>query len=160
MKSFLKSFVYAFNGIISALKTQRNFRIHIVAVIYTIAFSLFYDFSKTEYIMLTLTFVIVISLELVNTALENAVDLCSPEYDKLAEKAKDCAAGAVLIAAIGAVIEGVFLFADVNTFKIIINFYCNNYIALIGLAIFSVTAIVFVFYPNGKMKGKNNGYKN
>lgn len=160
MKALLKSFVYAFNGIISALKTQRNFRIHIVAAMYVTAFSLFYDFSKIEYIMLVLTFVIVISLELVNTALENAVDLCSIEYNKLAEKAKDCAAGAVLIAAIGAVVVGIFLFADINMLKTILNFYCNNYIALVGLILSVVLAIVFVFYPRGKVKGKNNGYKN
>ena len=160
MKSFLKSFVYAFNGIISAMKTQRNFRIHIVAVIYTIAFSLFYDFSKIEYIMLLLTYVVVLSLELVNTALENAVNLCSTEYNKLAKTAKDCAAGAVLIAAIGAVIEGIFLFADITIFKVILNFYYNNYIALVGLIFFTVAAVVFIFYPDYKVKGKNNGYKN
>ncbi len=160
MKALLKSFGYAFHGIISAIKTQRNFRIHIIAAIYVTVFSLFYDFGRTEYIVLILTFVLVISLELVNTALENAVDLCSPEYDKLAEKSKDCAAGAVLIAAIGAVIIGIFLFADINAFKRILMFYCDNNIAFAGLLLSIVAAVLFVFYPDGKMKGKNNGYKN
>lgn len=160
MKSLLKSFVYAFHGIISTIKTQRNFRIHIIAAIYVTAFSLFYDFSKMEYIVLVLIFALVISLELVNTALENTVDLYSSEYDKLAEKAKDCAAGAVLTAAIGAVIIGVFLFADINAFKRILRFYCDNNIAFAGLILSIVAAVLFVFYPSGKMKGKNNGYKN
>jgi len=160
MKSLLKSFVYAFNGIITAVKTQRNLRIHIAAVIYVTAFSFFYEFTKIEYSILILVYLIVISLELVNTALESVVDLCSPEYNKLAEIAKNCASGAVLIAAIGAVIIGVFLFGDISILKKILFYYCNNQMASIGLLFSIIIFVWFIFYPEYKMKGKNNGNKN
>lgn len=160
MKAFLKSFIYAFHGIIAATKTQRNFRIHIIMMIYVTSFSFFYNLSNIEYMILILTFAMVVSLELVNTALENVVDLCSPEYNKLAKTGKDCAAGAVLIAAIGAVIIGIFIFADIDTIKMILNFYCNNYIALAGLIISVAVSVLFICCPFAKMKGKNNEYKN
>lgn len=159
MKSFLKSFVYAFKGIISAIKTQRNLRFHIVAMIYVIAFSLFYDLTKFEYMILILIFTLVISLELVNTALESAVDICSPEYNKLAEISKDCAAGAVLVSAIGAVFIAFFMFWDIEVLGAILNFYRNNLIALVGLIIFTILSVIFVYFFNGT-KGKENGYKN
>lgn len=154
MKAFLKSFVYAFNGILSAIRTQRNFRFHIVALIYVTAFSFFYNLSKTQYLILVLIFLIVISLELVNTALENVVDLSSPEYNKLAEISKDCAAGAVLVAATGALIAGIILFADAEVFRMILNYYKDNFLALIGLIVFTVLSMVFIFYPFGIRKGK------
>lgn len=155
MKAFLKSFVYAFNGIFSAIRTQRNLRFHIVAVIYVTAFSFFYNMSEIQYLILILIFLIVISLELVNTALESIVDLCSPEYNKLAKISKDCAASAVLVAAAGAVIAGIILFADFEVFKIILNYYRDNFWALIGLIVFTVLSIVFVFYPSDTRKGKD-----
>lgn len=160
MKAFLKAFVYAFQGIIAAIKTQRNFRIHIIMMIYVTSFSFFYNLSKIEYMILILTFAMVVSLELVNTALENVVDLCSPEYNKLAKMGKDCAAGAVLIAAIGAVIIGIFMFADIDTIKIILNFYCDNPITLAGLIISAVISVLFICCPFAKMKGKKDEYKN
>lgn len=154
MKAFIKSFVYAFNGILSAIQTQRNFRFHIIALIYVTAFSFFYNLSKTQYLILVLIFLIVISLELVNTSLESAVDLSSPEYNKLAEISKDCAAGAVLVAATGALIAGIILFADAEVFRMILNYYKDNFLALIGLIVFTVLSIVFIFYPFGIRKGK------
>ena len=166
MKSFLKAFVYAFQGIIAAIKTQRNFRIHLVAVIYVTAFSFFYNLSKSDYILLVLTFSLVTSLELVNTAVEAAVDICSPQYSKLAKIAKDTAAGAVLIAAIGAVVMGVILFWDINAFRQILTYYKSNFIALIGLLTATAAAMLFIVYPkksdkqNSERTTKNNEYKN
>lgn len=154
MKAFLKSFIYAFNGILSAIRSQRNLRVHIVAVIYVTAFSAFYNLSETQYLILVLIFLTVIALELVNTALESVVDLCSPEYNKLAKISKDCAAGAVLIAAIGAVIVGIILFADIEIFKMIFNYYRDNFFALIGLIVFTILSMVFIFYPSDIRKGK------
>lgn len=160
IKSLLKAFIYAFNGILTAIKTQRNFRIHIVITIYVFAASLFYNFSKLDYAVLTLICVIIMSLELINTALESVVDICSPEYSKLAKTAKDCAAGAVLISAIGAIFIGVCLFGDMNVIKSIFSYYRNHSPALIFLFISIVIAVFFIVYPFNKMKGKNNEYKN
>ena len=160
MQLFLKSFIYAFRGIVSAVKTQRNFRFHIVAMIYVIAFSLFYNLTKIEYMILTLVFVMVSSLELINTSLEKAVDICSPNYSKLAEISKDCAAGAVLVSAIGAIVIGILIFADMDTFMLILNYFRYNFVALLGLIIFTIISLIFIFYPFDKKKGKDNGYKN
>lgn len=166
MKSFLIAFVYAFQGIVTAVKTQRNFRIHITAVIYVTAFSFFYNLSKSDYILLILTFTLVMALELLNTAVEAAVDICSPQYSKLAKIAKDTAAGAVLIAAIGAVVTGVILFWDINAFRQILTYYKSNFIALIGLLTATAAAMLFIVYPkksdkqNSERTTKNNEYKN
>ena len=154
MKAFFKSFVYAFGGIISATRTQQNFRCHIIATIYVIAFSLFYDLSKYEYMILVLIIALIISLELVNTALEKAIDICSPNYSILAKISKDCAAGAVLISAIGAVVIAIFMFADAEVLKSILSYYRCNPIALLGLVIFTIISIFFICYPFDKMKGK------
>lgn len=160
MNLFFKSFVYAFRGVISAIKTQRNFRFHIIAMIYVIAFSLFYDLTKFEYMILVLIIALVISLELVNTALEKTIDICSPNYCKLAEISKDCAAGAVLVSAIAAVVIAMFVFADAEVFRSILRYYRCNLIALLGLVIFTIISVMFIFYPFSKKKGKDNGYKN
>lgn len=154
MKSFFKSFAYAFRGIVSAIMTQRNFRFHIIVTICVIAFSLFYDLTKYEYMILVLIIALVISLELVNTALEKTVDICSPNYSKLAEISKNCAAGAVLVSAIGAVVIAIFIFADAEVFWSILSYYRSNLIALSGLVIFTIASVLFICYPFDKMKGK------
>ena len=69
-----------------------------------------FGLSTSEWLVIVLCFVIVITLEAVNSAVEYVVDLASPDYHKLAEKAKDMAAGAVLLAAIGSVIIALIIF--------------------------------------------------
>ncbi len=152
MKAFIKSSLYAFHGIVTAVKTQRNLRIHIVAAIYIIGLSLFYNLSCAEYAILILAISSVISLELINTAVESTVDLCSPEYHKLAKCAKDCSAGAVLISAIGAVIIGIFLFYDIDVLICIVKYYSDNIFALSGLILSVIISIVFIAYPLKKPK--------
>lgn len=145
MKAFFKAFVYAWQGIIYTVKTQRNFRFHIAVMVYVTAFSFFYELTKGEYVILALTFSSVISAELINTAIEAAVDLCSPEYHKLAKLAKDTAAGAVLVTAIFAVIVGVMLFGDIAVIKEIFRYYGSHIPALVGLICSFAAAWVFVF---------------
>ena len=154
IKSLLKAFTYAFIGIFTAIKTQRNFRIHTVATIYVFSASLFYNFSKIDYVVLILICALIMSLELINTALENVVDICSPEYSKLAKTAKDCAAGAVLVSAIGAIIIGICLFGDMNIIKSIFAYYSSHIPALIFLLISIIIAVIFIVYPFDKTKGK------
>lgn len=145
MKSFFKAFVYAWQGIVHTVKTQRNFRFHIAAMVYVTAFSLFYELTKGEYVLLLLTFSSVISAELMNTAIEAAVDLCSPEQHRLAKIAKDAAAGAVLVTAIFAVAVGVLLFGDIAVIKEIFRYYGSHIPALVGLICSFVAAWFFIF---------------
>lgn len=150
MKSFLKAFVYAWQGISHAVRTQRNMRVHLTAVVYVTAFSFFYDLTRAEYALLALTFGAVISAELINTAIEAAVDLCSPERHSLAKIAKDAAAGAVLAAAIFAVVVGVLLFGDIAVMKEIFGYFRSHIPALVGLVCSFGLAWAFVF----KIKNK------
>lgn len=98
------SFKYAWAGVSYAFRTQRNFRIHLVigAVAISLGFGL--NLSALELAVISLTIALVLALELLNTAIESVVDLTVKQsYHELAKIAKDCAAGAVLISALAAV---------------------------------------------------------
>jgi diacylglycerol kinase (ATP) len=109
--SILESFNYAFEGIIHVLRTQRNMRIHLViaAVVLVLAFA--FGVSKFELIALLLAIAFVLIAEMVNTALEHAIDVATTSFDPMAKLAKDIAAGAVLIATATAVAIGYVVFA-------------------------------------------------
>lgn len=111
-KSLIDSFNYAVNGIISALKTERNMKIHYLLAIIVIILSLFFDFSRTELLILIFAISLVIVAELFNTAIEKVVDLITHKYHPLAKLAKDISAGAVLISAINSLVVGYLLFFD------------------------------------------------
>lgn len=99
-----KSFSYALQGFKTAFSTQPNFKIHSIGFIFMNVSSYYMQFDRMEYIVCLILSCLVFSLELVNTAIESSVDLVSPDISPLAKTAKDCAAGAVLVAAICAVI--------------------------------------------------------
>ena len=107
----MKSFVYAFAGIASAVCGERNMRIHLVAAFAAVSIGAWLGLSACEWAAVVICCALVMSLECLNTAIEAAVDLASPEIHPLAKKAKDCAAGAVLIAAIGSSVVGCIVFA-------------------------------------------------
>ena len=105
-----KSFGYAFEGIWTGIRKERNMRIHCLAVILVTAAGTFFGLSAAEWCICFLLFGMVISLELVNTAVEAVVDLVTEEKKPLAKIAKDTAAGAVLFTAVMAVIIGCIIF--------------------------------------------------
>ena len=109
-KNIIKSFKYAFEGIFTALKKERNMKIHFSIMILVIIFGIILKISKAEWITCIILFGLVISLELVNTAIENSVDLITQEKNTKSKIAKDVAAGAVLISAITAAIIGLMIF--------------------------------------------------
>ena len=152
MSGFFKAFLYAGQGIAAAVKSQRNLRIHITAAVYVTAFSFFYELSGTDYVLLMLTFSSVIAAELINTAVEAAVDICSPGKTGLAKLAKDAAAGAVLVTAVFAVVIGLIMFLDLDVIRSIMVYYAGNIPALMGLAVSAVLAVVFIVYPGKERK--------
>ncbi len=158
MKAFLKSFVYAAEGIWETIRSQRNFRFHIIAAVYVTAFSFFYELSRTDYILLVLTFSSVMASEMINTAVEKAVDLSVKEYNKTAKFAKDAAAGAVLVTAVFAVIAGLLFFLDFDVIKNIIEYYSTHLLSLLGF-ITSIPAAVWFIFGTGKKERNNNGNK-
>lgn len=107
---FWSSFHYAFSGIMYAVRTQPNMRVHLVAAALVLLATLMLRIERIYVIAIVLTIVIVLALELVNTAIEAVVDLLTVAHHPLAKTAKDAAAGAVLIATIGAVIVGYLVF--------------------------------------------------
>ena len=110
ISKFFKSFSYAFLGIKTACKNEQNLLFDIIFSIIVIILSLILKISIMEFTIVLLCIALVITLELVNTAIEYTVDLAMPRIHPLAKKAKDIAAGAVLIGAIIAFIIGVIIF--------------------------------------------------
>lgn len=112
-RSLLDSFNYAFEGIIYSLKTQRNMRLHFMATVAVLLASLILKIEKTDFLILILTIAFVIVAEMINTAIEAAIDLVTQEYHPMAAIAKNVAAGAVLLASGVAVVVGYLTFFPV-----------------------------------------------
>ena len=106
----LRSFGHAFRGLKVLLQTQHNARIHAVATFLVVAAGALFGISPVEWALVALAVAGVWAAEALNTAIEFLVDLASPELHPLAAKAKDVAAGAVLVAAIGSLVVGVLVF--------------------------------------------------
>src|SRR5881275_2701424 len=109
--SLIESFNYAFEGIIHVLRTQRNMRIHFAVALAVLIAGLAVDVSRLELIALLLAIAFVLIAEMLNTAIEGAIDVATTEFDPMAKLAKDIAAGAVLIATINAVAIGYLVFS-------------------------------------------------
>ena len=109
----LRSFNYAFEGVIHVLRTQRNMRIHFAIAAAVLVLAFIYDVTRLELIALMISIAFVLIAEMVNTAVEATIDLSTPSFDPLAKIAKDIAAGAVLIATVNAVAVGYLVFSDV-----------------------------------------------
>ena len=150
-RSVLRGFGYAFRGIFRTVREERNFRIHLVAVCLVTWFSFLYEVTAGQALVLLTFCVAVLSLELLNTAVERAVDLISPQKHPLAEKAKDAAAGAVLIAAIGSVIGAALLFRDPAHWSLVLE-KMSSPVRIVCFVAFVLLALFFV-------KGRNNSRK-
>ncbi len=109
--TILDSFNYAFEGIIHVLRTQRNLRIHFVVAVAVLVAALIVNVSKIELIALLLSITFVLIAEMLNSAIEGAIDATTTSFDPNAKLAKDVAAGAVLIASVNAVAVGYLVFA-------------------------------------------------
>ena len=103
---FIGSLNCAIEGILWAVKTQRHMLFHLVAAILVLVGALVLRLTLQEFALLALAITLVLFAELVNTAIEVTVDLVSPDFHPLAQRAKDVAAGAVLLASVGALVLG------------------------------------------------------
>jgi diacylglycerol kinase (ATP) len=110
-RTVFDSFNYAFEGIIHVLRTQRNMRIHFVAAIAVLVFAVVVSVSKMELIVLLISIAFVLIAEMVNSAIEGAIDVATSSFDPMAKLAKDVAAGAVLIATLNAIAVGYLVFS-------------------------------------------------
>lgn len=109
-KKQLKSFTYAWKGILTCAGHEQNITFHLVAATVVVVAGFFFNITHTEWMVVMLCIGTVITAELFNSAIERLVDLVSPEWQKIAGEVKDIAAGAVLVTAITAAIVGLIVF--------------------------------------------------
>ncbi len=156
MKSLLKSFIYAIHGIFACLEKERNMRIHTVCMIYMYFFLCAFDFFEITGTQLAVIFIangLVMGGELINTAVERAVDLHGSEYTENGRIAKDCAAGAVLIFALFSVLCGVSILYQPSAFKAMLAYFIANPVAIVLFAVSVIVFTVFIFKGFPKKKG-------
>ncbi|MDY4079376.1 MAG: diacylglycerol kinase [Clostridium sp.] len=158
-KKLVDTFNNAINGIINTVRTERNMKIHLVAAILVLIACFFFDISRVEFLILVITITMVMSAEVVNTAIEAVVDMSTNYYHPLAKIAKNAAAGAVLITAINAVIVGYVIFWDklTNISYVLVHKVKNSqpYTVLIVLAIVTLATIIVkaIFGEGTPLKG-------
>lgn len=111
IKKHTISFKNAINGIFWAIKTQPNFIVHFTATVAVLILAAILGLSEIEITILVVAIVIVLTAEMINTAIEATTDLLSPEWSEAAKIAKDVSAGMVLTASVGAVILAILIFA-------------------------------------------------
>jgi diacylglycerol kinase (ATP) len=109
-KKQLRSFSYAWQGILSCVGKEQNLSFHLIATVIVIIAGFVLGITRTEWTVIILCIGIVIAAELFNTAIEKLVDLVSPERHPIAGQVKDIAAGAVLVCAVAAAIIGLIIF--------------------------------------------------
>ena len=109
-KSLVKSFGYSVEGVFHALRNNRNLRINLVVALVVIILSVFFRINKYEMSILGVVILIVICAEMINTSIEEMVNLITSEHRREAKIAKDVAAGMVLVASMGSVIIGFLIF--------------------------------------------------
>jgi diacylglycerol kinase (ATP) len=105
------SFNYAIEGIIHVLRTHRNMRIHVVIALAVVVTAVIVNVTRFELIALLISITFVLIAEMINSAIEGAIDIATTSFDPMAKLAKDIAAGAVLIAAVNAMAVGYLVFA-------------------------------------------------
>lgn len=110
MRKHAISFRNAFAGLWWAIKTQPNFRVHLVLAALAVLLSAYLGITRYEWVLIVFTIVLGLSAELVNTALESMTDLITTEWRQQAKIAKDVSAGMMLVTAAGAVAVAVFVF--------------------------------------------------
>lgn len=112
IKKVIKSFCYAIEGLIYSVKSERNIKIHLIAAILVLILSKAMKLNKYEFLFVIVAIGMVIISELFNTSIEKSIDASFDEYNPLIKIAKDVAAGAVLFAAVIALIIGITVFYD------------------------------------------------
>ena len=110
IQKLIKSFGFAFQGLLYTIKTQRNFRIHLIATFIVLCCSAYYHIEMLEFLILLICIGLVLFAELVNTSIETIVDLVSPDYHKLAKITKDTAAASVLVLVMISALIGTIIF--------------------------------------------------
>ena len=110
MKKLIRSFGYAFKGVVYATATQLNFRIHLAATVLALLLGYFLKISVSQWLWIALSITLVLVTELFNTMIEALTDFVSPGFNDTAGRVKDMSAGTVVIAALFALITGLVIY--------------------------------------------------
>lgn len=160
-----RSFNHAYRGLVYAVRTQRNMRFHVVASAVVLVLSLLVGVSKLELAILVLVMAAVFVTEMLNTAIEFAVDLVTREYHPLAKLAKDVSAGAVLITSVASLAVGYLVLADnlgpfsLKTLEQVRNW--PGHLTLVALVLVSIVVLLgkaLTKAPNSFMGGMPSGH--
>ncbi|QGU95498.1 phosphatase PAP2 family protein [Clostridium bovifaecis] len=159
VKKLVDSFNYAIEGLIYTVRTQRNMRIHMIATLFVLSGCFFYDLTKMELLVITITITMVLVGEMINTAIEFAIDATTNYYHPLAKLAKNVAAGAVLVTAINSVLVGYIIFWDrLMPFTFVVIKKIKNsepYMIFLSLVIVSLATVIAkaIFGEGTPLKG-------
>ena len=144
--SLIDSFNYAFQGVIHAVRTQRNMRIHLLVAVAVMIAAIAVGVTRMELIALILVIAFVLISEMVNSALEAAIDVATTTFDPMAKLAKDTAAGAVLISTVTAAAVGFLIFEDhiahPSTHLLYRAEHASAYLTLVALLVTIMIVIV------------------
>ena len=154
VKNFFKGFTYAFSGLVFCIRTCKNFRFHIVAMLYVLYFSKYFAFDGVTYALLFVLFALVLGAEAFNTALEQACDSITDKPHEGIKHAKDAAAASVLITAVFALaVAAVLFFKDMKILYVLWE-YVSDPVKLCALLVSLILSFIFVFcegiFKNGK----------
>ncbi len=152
------SFVYAFKGIGRTIKNEQNMRVHLVCMAYMYSYLFLFDFfkiTKTELAIVLIANALVLAAEIINTAIENAVDVAVDEKNEKAMIAKDAAAGAVLVFAIFSVLVGIVIFWQPEAFKQLFDYYIEKPIRIGEFLLTVIVFSLFIFKGLPPYKKKN-----
>lgn len=155
----IKSFYYAFQGILYTILNEVHMRFHIIATVFVIALGILYELSAVEWAVLCLVFSLVMALELVNTAIERTCNLYTTDFHPLIKIAKDVSAGAVLISALGSIGVACFIFIKPDKITQVCNLLLSNPVYIILLLIAIVLALLFIFKFHSKNNNNSNNLK-
>ncbi len=145
-QKLIKSFAFAFKGLSFCVKNERNFRIHLVAVLYILFFSIICKINATQFGILMLCCSQVIAFELINTAIEILCNKDGLEFNEFIKNTKDVSAGAVLVCAISSVIIGLAIF--IPKIQIILENLTLINICILGFI--TPFCIMFIFKGENK----------
>jgi diacylglycerol kinase (ATP) len=146
-KNWVQRVNLAIEGVIYAVKSQRHMRYHLFAALAALILSLLLNISRNEFILLCMAIVLVLVTEMLNTAIETTVDMISEEFHPLAKKAKDVAAGVVLIASIGALMLGYLILYPALKEAVMAGHWHirkapNDVVAFVALAVVIILVII------------------
>lgn len=150
----IQSFNYAIDGIFEAIRSERHMKFHAFITVVAIMVCIFSDITSGQMLSLGLCITLVWLAELLNSAIEAVVDMVTEEYHPLAKRAKDIAAGAVLVTGLNAIFVGYVIFSNrvglyIHNFFIVLRSSFQNSVALILVLIIVLVILIKSYYKRG-----------